>query len=145
MTRYPTAMLPEDAVARAFADAWRRPTPEGLGAILHPDVVLYQPRQGPIRGRDAAMQAFGRLLRWLPGVHGTVDRWEGSGGTVFIEWRLIAPVGGRDVVVRAVDRITVREGLIGERAAYFDPAPFLAAALRHPSYWGRTVTYRRGT
>jgi SnoaL-like protein len=50
----------------AFESAWSRPTPERLIALLDPDVVLLQPHLPPIRGRDAALKEFRRLLTWLP-------------------------------------------------------------------------------
>ncbi|GEM_PF-3428349 len=41
--------------AQQFADAWATPTPEGLVALLHPDVTLLQPHLPPIHGKQAAL------------------------------------------------------------------------------------------
>ena len=61
--------------SECFAEAWERPTAEGLGALLAEDILLVQPHLPPIRGRDAAIREFGRLFSWLPGTHSEVVRW----------------------------------------------------------------------
>jgi len=138
---------PSGAVERAFADgfaaAWNAPTPERLIALLHDDVVLYQPQLPPIRGRAAALSEFQRLFRWLPALRGDVDRASGADGAVFIEWRMQFPFGRR-VEIAAVDRFLLRDGLGIERIVYFDQLPLMLGLLRHPSAWPRYARYRLG-
>ena len=132
----------EQEFAQRFADAWKHPTPEQLTELLHPRVVLYQPYGPPIRGRAAARAEFVRLLRWLPGLHGTVERTMGAGGVIFIEWLMKFPIGRRGVSIRAVDRFLLRDGLGIERAVYFNQLRLVTAILTHPSSWLGFLRYR---
>ena len=134
----------EQEFAQRFADAWKRPTLERLLALLHPEVVLYQPYGAPIRGKAAARAEFERLLRWLPGLHGTVKRTVGGRGVVFIEWVMHFPIGRRGVSIPAVDRFLLRDGLGIERAVYFNQMQLVSAVLTHPSSWRGFVHYRFG-
>lgn len=130
--------------AEQFATAWGRPTPEGLMALLHPEVVLYQPHQPPIRGREAGLREFRRLLAWLPTFHGEVTRWSESGGYVFIEWKMLLPLGGKTISIPAVDRFLVRDGLGMERVVYFDQLRLIAAVAGNPRLWAGYLKYRFG-
>lgn len=134
----------EQEFAERFADAWARPTVERLAALLHPEVVLYQPHLPTIRGQAAARAEFERLLRWLPELFGTVRRSCGSHGIVFIEWQMVFPIGRRGVSIAAVDRFVLQNGLGIERAVYFSPLPLLKAVLTHPSSWAGFGAYRSG-
>ncbi len=60
----------EQEFARRFAETWQHPSPERLAALLHAAVVLYQPHLPPIHGRQAALEEFQRLFRWLPDTYG---------------------------------------------------------------------------
>ena len=134
----------EAAFIAGFTAGWSAPTPERLVALLHEDVVLYQPNQPPIRGRAAALADFRRLFTWLPGLRGDVDRACGGDGVVFIEWRMQFPLGRRGVELAAVDRFLLRDGLAIERVVYFDQLPLIAAVLSHPRLWPGFVRYRFG-
>ena len=122
----------EQEFARRFAEAWKQPSPERLVALLHPDVVLYQPHRPVIRGKAAALDDFQRVFRWLPGLHGEVDRFLGSQGVVFIEWRIIYPIGRKGVPIGAVDRFTLLDGLGIERVVYYNQLPLVIPILTHP-------------
>lgn len=139
------ASSPELEFAGRFAQAWSRPTPEGLVEILHEDVVLYQPHQPPIRGKTAARKELGRLLQHLPGLHGEVDRAGGADGVVFIEWRMILPDGKKGLSLPAVDRFFVQDGLGRERIVYFDQLALMAALARRPRLLARFARYRFGS
>ncbi len=134
----------EAAFAEQFAASWAAPTVERLAALLTDDVVLYQPHLPPLRGKAAARAEFGRLFRWLPGLHGEVHRARGDGGVVYIEWTMRFPLAGRVVHIPAVDRFYLRDGLGAERTVYFDQIPLIAAVLRHPSVWPGYARYRFG-
>jgi len=133
----------EQAFAQRFAEAWKQPSPERLVALLHPDVVLYQPQSPAIRGKEAARREFQRLFRWLPDLCGDVERWCGASGVVFIEWHMRFPIG-KGLAIRAVDRFVLQEGLGIERAVYFNPLPLLAAVVSHPHLWPGFIRYRFG-
>src|SRR5262245_40126367 len=133
----------EQAFAQRFAVVWKHPSPERLVALLHPDVVLYQPQLPAIRGKEAARREFQRLFRWLPNLCGEVERWCGASGVVFIEWHMHFPIG-RGLAIRAVDRLLLQEGLGIERTAYFTQLPLLAAVVTHPHLWPGLIHYRVG-
>lgn len=130
--------------ARAFAEAWSKPTPERLVALLAPDVVLRQPHRPPIHGIEAAQRELGALLRWLPGLHGERFSAEGSTETVFIEWTLVIPVRRGGLRVTAVDRFTLRGALGVERVVFFDPVPLYRAVALRPWRWPGFLRYRFG-
>jgi len=134
----------ETEMARAFEAAWAAPTAERLTALLRDDVVLLQPQLPPIRGKAAALAEFRRLFRWLPGTHGVVDRTVSAPGVAMIEWRLVFPIGRDGTSVPIVDRLTVRDGLIAERAAYFDQTPILLAVGTRPWLLPGFARYRLG-
>jgi SnoaL-like protein len=129
----------------AFESAWSRPTPERLIALLDPEVVLLQPHLPPIRGRDAALKEFRRLLTWLPALHGAVERSSVSDLDVFIEWRIRLPVRNETISIPAVDRFRLRDGVAVERRVYFDQFALIGAVLRHPPLWPGWVRYRFGS
>lgn len=113
-------------------------------ALLHEDVVLYQPHLPPIRGKAEATQEFKKLLTWLPGLHGVIERASGDDEIVFIEWQLRLPVGKRTISIRAVDRFRLEDGLGTERAVYFDQLDLIKVVLAHPSLWLGYLKYRFG-
>ena len=129
---------------QAFENAWKAPTPENLVALLAPEVVLYQPNKPPITGRDHAYEEFRRLLEWLPGLYGVVERSSGTDELVFIEWQLKIPAGGKTIALRAVDRFLLKEGLASERSVYFDQAVLIKAVLTNPVLWRGFIRYRFG-
>lgn len=136
MTRTGAEVTAAEFVA-AFAEAWARPTPDRLGVLLHPDVLLVAPLMATTTGLDEAKEEFGRLLELLPDIRGTVERWSGDDDVVFIEFTLAATFGGRPIEWRLVDRFLLRDGLAIERVSYFDPLPVAAAMARRPSGWAR--------
>lgn len=130
--------------AARFAQAWQRPSPEALVELLQPNVVLRQPHQPPIRGRDAALAEFRKLLEWLPRFHGEEFKSIADGDQVVIEWVMTVPLPGRAVRIPAVDRFTLRDGLAAERTVYFDQMKLVSAVLSRPSLWRGYVKYRWG-
>ena len=134
----------EHEFAQRFAKAWKQPSPEHLVELLHPDVVLYQPHLPVMRGREAALEEFQRLFRWLPDFYGKVERYSGSDKVVFIEWHMKFPIGKRGVSIPTVDRFILQDGLGIERAVYFDPRPLITAVLTHPQVWLGFLRYRSG-
>lgn len=130
--------------ARAFEQAWARPSPEGLVKLLHPEVTLRQPTAPTIHGRDAALAEFRRLLRWLPGTHGVIERSVSSRDAVFIEWFLVLPIGRRGLRVHAVDTFVLKDGLGYRREVYFDQLPVYLRVLLNPWVIPGFLRYRFG-
>ena len=131
-----------NSFADKFSKAWASPTPEALVALLHPEVTLLQPHLPPIHGREAALREFRKLFHWLPGTHGEVDRSCSDGDLVYIEWRLIFPIGKHGVALRAVDRFVLKDGLGYERRVFFDQMPLVLAVLKRPWHWPGFLKYR---
>lgn len=129
-------------VVRRFTAAWAAPAVESFVALLADDVVLLQPVTPRIVGVAAARREFTRLLRWLPDLCGTVDRWSAAGDTVLIAWRLRFTLGRSPFELRLVDRLVVRNGVIAEREAYFDSLRFFLTTLSRPSAWLGYLRYR---
>jgi ketosteroid isomerase-like protein len=125
-----------------FADAWARPAADRFLALLAPDVRLLQPVTPPVIGHEAARCEFGRLLRWLPDLRGTVHGWGGYGDTLLIDWRLHFTLGRAPYEMPIVDRLVVREGLIVEREAHFDSLRLMLTTVARPSAWLGYWRYR---
>ena len=116
-----------DFVAR-FADFWAPPVDlTVLESLLHPEVRLVAPGMPPTVGRAAGIEAFRNVFALVPDFHIDVERWRGDGDVVFIETTMRGTLNGHALVIPAVDRITLRDGMVVERVAYFDPAPMVAA------------------
>lgn len=134
----------DDKFVRAFADLWAQPSPEGLRAMLHPDVVLLQPQRPPLTGKDEAYREFAQLLGWLPRLRGVVLRALRADNLVFIEWQLQVPVGEKFHGIPLVDRFVLKDGLVLERAAYFDQFALLRVVIGTPRLWLGYLRYRWG-
>jgi ketosteroid isomerase-like protein len=130
------------AIARRFAEAWARPDPDRLVALLTDDVRLLQPVTPELRGKEAVRRDFAALLRWLPDMRGEIDAIAAGGDTLLIAFRLIFTVGGGPYELRVVDRIAARGDLIAEREAYFDSLGFFLTVLRRPRAWLGYLRYR---
>lgn len=115
-------------------------------AILTEDVELVQPLAPTTRGREAAVEAFGRVLDFVPDLHAEVlDHWH-RGERVTIEFDLAGTVGGKPLRWHLVDVFDLRDGLGRRRVSYFDPLPLLGAVLTRPRAWlpyARSGLWRR--
>ncbi len=118
-----------------FADFWANPSPERMAELLAEDVVLKQPLSAPMRGLAAVQAEFSKILEWLPDLRGEVDRWNESGDTVFIEFRLQATLAGRLYEWPVVDRFILRGDRAIERVTYFDSLPLVLRVLGSPAGW----------
>jgi ketosteroid isomerase-like protein len=124
-----------------FRRFWAAPSLDGFAELLAPDVQLVQPLAPTMRGLEEVRRGFEPIFAWLPDLHGEVDRWSANGDVVYIEFRLIATIGGKPFSWPVVDRFTRgAEGKATERVSYYDPMPLLAAALARPAGWGRLWT-----
>ncbi|MDQ3936395.1 MAG: nuclear transport factor 2 family protein [Actinomycetota bacterium] len=116
----------------AFATAWAAPSPDGLVALLAEDGVLIQPLSPRTVGRDRARAEFARTLRFMPDLRATVHRWSTAGEFLYIDFTLSATFGGRPLAWDVVDRITLRDGLVTERIAYFDGLALALELAKRP-------------
>jgi len=110
--------------AARFTEFWRAPDPQNLPKLLTDDVHLEAPMTPSTNGIDAAIQIFESLLALYPDLHADVHRWGPHDSGLFIEFTLRATSGGKDLAIRAVDDVLLRDdGLATERISYFDPSP----------------------
>jgi hypothetical protein len=61
---------------------------------------------------------------------------------VLIEHTLAGTLGGKALSWDLTDRMTLRDGRVVERIAYFDPLPLLLAVLTRPQAWVLLVRMR---
>ena len=124
-----------EGFVKRFAEFWAAPSPEKMPALLTSDVVLIQPMSRPMVGIEAAQAEFRKLFAWLPDLHAIVDAWGANGSALFIEFRLIATIGGRPVEWPVVDRFVLRGDKAEKRVTYFDALPLVIRLLKTPSAW----------
>ena len=136
-------MDPLEAFVARFSEFWANPRPERMGELLSTDVLLKQPLSAPLQGLAAVEAEFRKILGWLPDLRGDVERWNGAGDTLFIEFRLRATLAGRAYGWPVVDRFTLRGDKAIERVSYFDSLPLVLRILRHPRAW--RAWWRSGT
>ena len=89
-----------------------------------------------------AREGFRPAFELIPDLHATVHSWAADGAVVFIEFTLDGTIGGTRVRVPAVDRFILRDGLVSERVAHFDPVPVLRAVAASPRAWPKFVRMR---
>jgi hypothetical protein len=131
-----------------FANAWRSPAYESfcrhIVPRLAPEARMVQPLVRSHRGPEAFCRNIAPLFAAIPDVHANVLDWRGDERTVFIEFHLEGTLGGRPVRLHVTDRFALRDGVVTERASFFDPTPLLVTALRHPRALLALATMRRG-
>jgi hypothetical protein len=128
-----------DEFPGAFARGWSLPKPDGFLGYFMPmiaeDAVFTQPLGPPAVGHRQIERLFRGLFGLLPDLTTVPHRSAVAGGTVLIESTCAGSVPGGRLSFRVSDRFELRNGLIVERSALFDPTPLLLAVLRHPSLW----------
>ena len=110
------------------------------GHVAH-DVLLTQPLLPPARGLPGFRAQFERLFRAVPDLTGEVHAWGPTADGVLIDMTFHGTLGGRSFEVPNCDRIVLRDGLLAERHARYDPLPVLAIAARRP--WAASPLLRQ--
>lgn len=128
-----------------FIAGWREPKPEGFidafVPVLHPAVQLVQPTIPPQQGPEGFERSFRDLFQILPDYSVTVEDWASSDQVVYLSLVHSATIGRRRRSWPGIDRITLADGLIRERIAYFDPTPLLPALLSAPRTWPQLLRW----
>lgn len=128
-----------------FTAYWQAPSVDGLDGLLAPEVELVAPMIPVTRDLTAGKAAFGRLLRLLPDLTGTVSRWGETKDGVLIEFTLSGTAGGVRLCWEAVDRFVLRDdGLATVRVNYFDSAKLARSVLANPRAWPSFLRLRHG-
>ena len=125
-----------------FMRFWAAPDPAALDELLHDDAHLVQPLMPEARSRAAYAQSTRRLLAVMPDLHGRTHRWGPTEDGVLIEHTLAGTLGGKALSWDLTDRITLRDGRVVERIAYFDPLPLLLGVVKRPRAWLRSCSGR---
>ena len=126
----------------AFTEGWLAPQSlESFAAHFEPwftdDVRMIQPQIPDSVGKEGFRETFRPAFELVPDLHATVQGWAANGDRVFIEFTLEGTVGGRAFSSPAVDSFRLRDGLVAERVAHFDPTPMLVAVALSPRAWPR--------
>jgi SnoaL-like domain len=130
--------------AARFAAYWHAPTPDGLDALLAPDVMLEAPMTPTTRTLAGGKRAFAALLRVIPDLKAVVHRWGPTEDGLLIEFTLSGTAGGVALSWDAVDRIVLGEdGLATSRISYFDSGPLLRTLALRPRAWPGFFRLRR--
>lgn len=82
--------------------------------------------------RESVVEHFRAVLRQLPDLRVTVERWAPTGDAVMIEWKATATVAGKPLSWSGVDRFNVRGDRMYEAMVYWDTralAERVAAAI----------------
>ncbi|MEV0248394.1 nuclear transport factor 2 family protein [Nocardia sp. NPDC050712] len=132
-----------EAFVTRFADAWAEPTPERLIALVHPDVELIQPFSRNLVGHAQVARWLSRTFAIVPDLRGEVLSWADRDEVLFIEVRLHAVIGRRNVEWVAVDRITLDGDRVRRRVAHFDPVPLIVPIAMSPRTLLRALRPRR--
>jgi SnoaL-like domain len=125
------------AFADQFAAGWAAGGPadrfaDRFAPLCTPDVQLIQPLSRTLHGPEGLRQMAIPLFAEMPDLRGEVLRWGPTDDGLMVELRLRATFGGRPLEWVTLDRIILRDGLMAERRAYFDPLPLLPSMLRNP-------------
>ena len=94
------------------------------------------------RSRATYAEAMRRLLALMPDLHGRTRRWGETEDGVLIEHTLTGTLAGKQLSWDLTDRITLCDGRVVERIAYFDPLPLLLAVITRPRAWVPFLTMR---
>lgn len=122
-------------IVERFTEAWSRADPDAFTPLFRPDVRLVHPMERHTNGVDEAREFMRRTMSLIPDLRYDVRGWASGSGHVLIWGRLYGTLGGGPVQWPLVDRLTIQDGLIAERVAYFDPLPIIATLLRRPRAW----------
>jgi ketosteroid isomerase-like protein len=130
---------------REFEEGWS--TPRGGQAFLDhflqfmtDETRMVQPMTPTAVGREEFAEMFGGTFELIPDLHAEVHGYTATDDEVgHVDFDLIGTIGGREFRLTCCDRITVRDGKVLERIAYFDPTPMILALLRSPTSWPRAI------
>jgi SnoaL-like domain len=137
MSIVPETRMDAATFAQRFAAGWAAGGPADRFAghfapLCTPDVRLIQPLSRTLHGPEGLRRMAAPLFAEMPDLRGEVLRWGPTEDGLMIELRLRGTFGGRPLEWITLDRIILRDGLMAERRAYFDPIPLLPSMLRNP-------------
>ena len=130
---------------KEFEEGWS--SPRGGQAFLDhflqfmtDETRMVQPMTPTAVGREEFAEMFGGTFELIPDLHAEVHGYTADGDEVgHVDFDLIGTIGRRQFRLTCCDRITVRDGKVVERIAYFDPTPMVLALLRSPLAWPKAI------
>jgi ketosteroid isomerase-like protein len=128
-----------------FERFWANPDPERLGELLHPDAHLKQPFRPEMHSCAAYADELSQLLQLCPDLAGHLLWWSATHDGVVIEHTLSGTIAGKRFSLEVLDRITLRDGKVVERLAYFDPSPLIVTIATRPTAWLRYLRIQLST
>ncbi|UJR85352.1 nuclear transport factor 2 family protein [Sandaracinus amylolyticus] len=133
-------MTPQ-AIVDGFSRVWADPPAHEFRFLdaFSPDVELIAPLAGRTRGREAGYAAFRRTFALFPDLRAEVHAWSASEDRIWISMTFHT----RELSWHSVDVLTLTDGIVTSRRAYFDPLPVLAYVLRRPALAWRWLRIRR--
>jgi hypothetical protein len=126
-----------ETFAGQFAAGWAAGGPADrfvahFTPLCAPEILLVQPLSRPLRGVDGLRRLAEPLFAAMPDLRGEMARWGPTEDGLMVELVLRGTLGRGPAEWTTVDRIVLRDGLMAERRAYFDPTPLLSVMLRSP-------------
>ncbi len=133
----------------SFEAGWRAPRDAAsfvahFAPILSVNVRMAQPQAPTTTDIDEFRRLVVEPLFTLaPDIRAEVDGWAAQGEVIYIAITLRATIGGRPFSWRAIDQVTLHDGVAVQRVSYFDPAPLLRAIVTRPRSWPRFLHAQR--
>jgi uncharacterized protein (TIGR02246 family) len=117
---------PEKFIDR-YRKVWADVSPSAYADLYHPDGAILLP-DGSRISRDQIVAFMEQILRGVPDLSLVVENWAARGDTLLLEWRMRGTAAGGEFELRGADRFTLKDDLVVESIAYYDPAPLIAKA-----------------
>jgi hypothetical protein len=112
---------------------------------LAPGARFVQPILPDAVGAEGLRAAFLPVFSAVPDLRSEVRGFEPTADGLLIHHTLRGTLGGRALKWDATDTFVLRDGLVEERRAEFDPRPLVAAMLRSPRASARMLPALMGT
>jgi ketosteroid isomerase-like protein len=114
-----------------FMEFGAQPSPSRYVALFDPEGTVFDSgMERPLKVAEMAPHMEG-ILKLMPDLRITVNRWRARDHTVFVDAQNSATVAGRKILWDAVYCVTLRGGRVIRGRRYYDRAPLLARV--HPA------------
>ncbi|MBI3245207.1 MAG: nuclear transport factor 2 family protein [Deltaproteobacteria bacterium] len=109
-----------------FREFGAQPSPDRYAVLFDPEGTVFDSgMERPLKATEVAPHMKG-ILKLMPDLHITVNRWRARNDTVFVDAQNSATIASRKILWDAVYCVTLREGRVIRGRRYYDRAPLLA-------------------